>query len=1164
MSKFELTFDQKKVVNSVSPQLLVSASAGSGKTATLIEKIYDLIANKKVDVDKLLVITFTESASNEMKMRLKNKLFENAENSVFLKNQIDKISTSDVSTIHAMCAKMLRKYFYKLDINPNFCILDENNSKYLKAIALEKVLQHYSENSDEKFIMLSSIFGGGRNFSALQSAIVSYNDFLCAVEDREKYKTEISSKCYTQDLKQNEACEFLNNYIASSFYYFKQTLKAFLDESKIQNADYFEDFINQVLVCIDGVSYNKEFLQNHKEVFKIEFPKISQKKMSEENKNFKEEFKPFYDLMKKQFNDIKSKIVDKTPEELSEDLRVSQQFVCKFNEVESRFYEEYTALKRKRNSLDFADLESYFLKLLSDEEVRVNLASNYKYIFVDEYQDINSTQEQILNKLLLNNTIIMVGDVKQSIYGFRNSSPAIFVDKSKRYLDKGNGGQLINLNENFRSNPKILSFVNKIFSCIMSNDFGGVDYAKDSMLVGKTEYKDVDKTPNIELCIIEKNAKEDEEVNEVFDKVYSVLGDKNKYSKALSNARMQGMLVAKKILELLKTKIYDPSLKDFRNVKFSDIAILSRGNEFLKEISKVLSEYKVPISVSKSDNIYKDKDVVLLLSLLKIVNNMHDDIALSIVLNSFIFNFSFDELNEIRAFSEHEYFYQCFEDYAISGKDEKLRTKIASFEEEINEIRFRLANYNSIYEVFMYLQNKYDYLNYFKSLPNGKNRFKVVKDFVESFEGAEYNYDLAKFLQFVKNFEDSGKVSSKVESSQDSVKLSTIHVSKGLEYPIVFLVNCDKDFSNITFRSEVLKDKSLGLGLLTYNLQNFEKCENLAHSAISLNLKRQEKAEELRLLYVALTRAKNNLYIIGQANLLTVNRVQNSFEASRAESFMPWILSAISETNFNLFFRQGKDFKEVEKDFELGVKFFNQSDFEVKAEQQSNLDFLENGFDGENKLKELFEFNYEKPANIAIKNTVSSMLQEYSDSQTSFNFEPKRLTIFEGASQEIDSAKLGTIYHNIMQKVDFKNKDCLTKEYLDNIIHTLNIEQKYLERIDKNSILNCIQKLCKIEMEECLKEQPFLSYLPYNKIFLSSNISDKILIQGVADLMFKSNGKYYLIDYKTTRVSNPDQLVEKYALQLKLYKTCLEKALNIDISGTYVYSFCLNDFVKIV
>ena len=352
--------------------------------------------------------------------------------------------------------------------------------------------------------------------------------------------------------------------------------------------------------------------------------------------------------------------------------------------------------------------------------------------------------------------------------------------------------------------------------------------------------------------------------------------------------------------------------------------------------------------------------------------------------------------------------------------------------------------------------------------------------------------------------------------------------------------------------------------MCTYNLQTFEKCENLAHSAISLNLKRQEKAEELRLLYVALTRAKNNLFVVGEANLLTVARVTNSFEARRAESFMPWILSSISDTNFYCFLRQSKSFVEKHKDYEVGVNIYSKSDFEANLKQEVDKSFLNEFNIKENDYKKVLDFKFESPSNIAIKNTVSSMLQEYSDSQVSLNFEPKKLTIFESNNEEIDAAKLGTIYHNIMQKVDFNNKDCDSYEYLNNIINTLNLEQKYLQKVDKKSILNCIEKLSKIDMQECLKEQPFLSYLPYNQIFLSSKNNDKILIQGVADLIFKTQDKYYLIDYKTTRVKNSDQLVEKYALQLNLYKTCLEKALNINIEGTYVYSFCLNDFVKIV
>jgi len=1162
MAKFELTIDQKKVLDSSSQELLVSASAGSGKTATLIEKIYDLIFNKHIDIDKLLVITFTEAASNEMKQRLKAKLFENFEDN-FVKSQIEKISTSDVSTIHGMCSKMLRKYFYKLDINPNFAILDENNSKFLKATSIEKVIDSYADNNDKNFAFLSTIFGGGRNFSGLQSAVISYYDFLCAVEDRDDFKQNIFDKCYNLDLSKNDACKFLNDYILSSFYYYNQTLKMFLDKSKIENADYFEDFINQVLVIISGVDYKKSFLQNHKAVFEIDLPKMSQKKMDEANKMFKEEFKPFYDLMKKQISDIKTKIVDKKQEQIVEDLKTAKEFVTKFNEVEENFCKTYCALKQKRNVLDFADLEKYFLELLEDNEVRQSIASQYKYIFVDEYQDINSTQEQILKKLMLNNTLVMVGDIKQSIYGFRNSSPTIIKDKSVKYSQNNKIGELINLNENFRSNPKILDFVNEVFCHVMSKDFGGVDYFKDSMLVGKTEYKENDSLSNIEMFLINKKDTE-EEILEEYDKVYSVLSDKNKYSKALSNARAQGMVVAQKILNMLNQDIYDASLKDFRKITFGDIAVLSRGNEFLKEIAKVLAEYKIPLSTLKSENIYKNKDICLLLSILKVSNNMHDDIALTTALSSFIFNFSFDELSQIRSFSDSEYFYQCFEEYSTANIDGQLSSKVENFIKVINQIRFMLNNYCSIYDVLIYLQNEYDYLNYFKSLPGGANRYKIVKDFVDSFESAEYNYNLNKYLEYVKNFAEDNKFTSKVENSTNSVKLSTIHVSKGLEYPIVFLVNCDKDFSNITFRSEILKDKEFGLGVATYNLKTFEKTNNIANNAIALNLKKQEKAEELRLLYVALTRAKNYLTIVGQINLQTISKTLNPFDASRAESFMPWILSSISDTSFNCFLKQGKCFVEKHNSFNIKVNILNKSDFVLQKQKQVDFDILKSFKSNKNMLTKYIDFEFEKSNNIALKNTVSSMLQEYADSQISLNLEPKKLTTFENSKQDINAAKLGTIYHNIMQMVDFKSKDCDSEEYLDSIIHNLNLEQKYNNKINKKTIQNCITKLKNLNMQQCLKEQPFLSYLPYNQIFLSSKITDKILIQGVADLIFKVDDKYYLIDYKTTKVNNPDQLVEKYQLQLKLYKLCLEKALKINIQNTYIYSFWLNDFVKII
>ena len=1167
MAKIKYTPQQEKVLEDKSSNLLVSASAGSGKTATVIQKIFNLITKDKIDIAEMLVITFTEAASLEMKVRLKDKLFASCEEDKSLNEQIEKLPTSDISTIHGFCSKILRKYFFKLDLNPNFLVLNENDSKFLKATALEKIINKYSNKQDDDFVSLTTIFGGGRNFSNFKTNILSFYEFLCAVEDKQNFRTNILSSCYEPDLNKNKACKILNDYILSTIYYINCSLDNYLTEADIYNADYFNDFIAKLKVCLCSFDFKKSFTYNRKQLLLVELPRLTTKKFNDGNAEFKEIFKPFYDEVQKLVKELKKLVLEKTEEELIEDLKNASTILDKFNEVESEFEKEYVLLKEKRNALDFADLEEKFLELLNFDDIKETISTNYKYIFVDEYQDINSVQELILSKLLNNNKMVMVGDIKQSIYGFRNSSPNIFVNKSLVYESNISDGTLVNLNENFRSNPQILNFVNSIFNKCMFASFGGVDYKDNGQLKGMTEYKIANDLPTISLNVVlskDEDEESEEETQETFNDVYSVLGDTNLYAKKLNTARKEATIVAGQILNMIGKEYYDAKEQQNKKINYGDIAILSRGNEFLKEVAKVLMEYKIPIATNMVDNIYKNKDVCLLVSILKILNNYHDDNSLSVVLTSLFGNFSFDELCEIRNAYDEEFLYESFKNFSKDEtKQSKLKDKANSFLSLIKDLRNRLA-YESLYDLLNYLQDKFDFMSYFLSLPDGANRYQTIKNFIESFEGTEYNFDLNRYLNFVDSFAQDAKFSTSLNASPESVKMGTIHSSKGLEYPIVFLVGCGKSFSNITFKEEILKDKDLGLGVATYDLVSFQKSANLARNAIILNLKKQEKAEELRLLYVALTRAKNHLIVIGHANLNSVCKIKTIKDAESVNNFMPWVISGLTNLGFENLTKNKLDFVDKNKDFEINVKVYKDSLFEIKNEETIKFNSKVTNKEIENRLKNLFDFELEKTTNIALKNTVSSMLQEHSDEGVSFNFEPKKLEVFESSKQDIDSARLGTIYHNIMQQIDFGSLRACDENEINEIINKLNIDEKYLKYVDQKRIKTCVEKLKEFNIKSTLKEQPFLSYVKYNSIFNDSKIEDKILIQGVADLIIKTqDNKIYLIDYKTTKASKPDQLVEKYRLQLNLYVACLQKALNIKIDGTYIYSFYLNNLIKI-
>ncbi len=1156
----KFTDDQKKVLENDSDRLLVSASAGSGKTATIIEKIVRIITEEKVDIERLLSITFTDASSVEMKLRLKDSLKEYASSDKFVRTQFEKLSVADISTLHGFCSKMIRKYFYYLDLKPNFAVLDENNSKYLKVNALEKTIAFYSKNGDEEFVEVSSIFESGRNFDGLKRNILSLYEFMCALKDKEDFLQNVALKLYSDDLKKNEACEYLNNYIFGNFNFLKKSTSKMLLIAEQNKSDYFKNFLTETLSILDTVKQENSFLQNQEIVNIVKFKAIQSRSFDDIDKMFYEDFKPFWKNLKDRISDIKKNVYFGENSEIKLDLKVARQILNKILEIVGTFEKFYEEAKLSRNALDFNDLEKYFLKLLHLDEIKNNL--NYEYIFVDEYQDINPVQEEIIRLLSTACKVVMVGDIKQSIYGFRNSTPEIFVQKSKDYLEDNSKGNLVVLNENFRSNPSILNFVNSIFEKCMSLDFGGVDYKKTGAFKAKIEYPKCSDIPVVEVNVIDsEKGEEDEDESVSLPKVYSVQNDKNDYEQEFTAGKKEAMIVAKKILEIYNKDFFDAKEQVVKKIKFSDIAIFCRNNEYLKEVAKGLLDYKVPIATNLVENVYNHIDVQVLLSLLKILNNFHDDISLSTFMTSYLSDFTFDDLAKIKMNSPDEkFFYDCVKNYAKTANFDKfLQGKIDNMKTFLEKTRQKLS-YQSIFEILTELCEKTNYYDFLLSLPDGTNRSKVVKDFVGSFLKAEYNYDLVGFLDFEKNYASSNKFKTTFSFGEDSVKMGTIHFSKGLEYPVVFLIGCGKNFSNQTFKEEILKDKDYGFGMNSYDLNTYDKNRNVARATLTLVKRRQERSEELRLLYVALTRAKNHLFVVGNVNLSQMERVKNTDDSQGVTNYLSWILSGLNENNFNNLVKNKKSFIERKNEFEVAVNVFGEGDFEFKKKEKTSFDFSNYDEKLVKQLKDIYKFKITKKKNIALKNSVSSLLRENAVQEESVNFSPRNLDIFESETSTIKRSELGTLYHRILEKVDFEKP--FSKDNFTDILKELNVDEKSANEVSFDKINNCINTIKKLGKINTRKEVPFISYIPYCDIF-DSDEKTKVLVQGVADLLVKTGDKNYLIDYKITKSQTPDQLVEKYKIQLKLYKICLEKALNMNFDGVYVYSFHLEQLIKV-
>lgn len=1144
---------QQKVLDSKEDRVLVSASAGSGKTSTLIEKVA-LLLESGVSLDEMLIVTFTDSASQEMKGRLNDKLKELVQTNSSLSGELDALVSSDISTLHSFCAKLLRQYFYKVDLKANFSVMNDERANFLKSVAMEKTLKHYALSLDADFISLSQMFGR-KSQSKLKSFVFTLSSFFESILDVDSFIDKTLSSAYNSDLNANSACQYINIYATKETGNIVKGLKELELTAGQMNATLNSEILSQMILGLSCVKAQNNFMTNKKNLSLVPLPSLISRKSCPEDSSFKEEYNEQFTALKDRIKSLLNHYrVTASDEEISQEILLSSKYVAKLIEVERTFDRLYKEEKSKYNSLDFSDLEKLTINLLSDKEVTENI--DKKYIFLDEYQDINPLQEEIISRLAKEDTkIIMVGDVKQSIYAFRNSSPDIIKEKTKQYTLDNNKGQLIYLNDNFRSNPTILAFVNSIFEKVMDLDFGGADYSL-SMLKSDVVYEAKSSMPIVEVDCIDLSVNTAEDYK--YDKVYSVLNDKNDYADKLTSSRAQAMVIAKRIIDLVMgdNYIYDPKTRQNKKVEFSDIAILCRDNKTVSDIANVLMEYKLPLSTIATTNIYESIEVGVLLSFLRLVYSTHDDVSFACAITSQIGGMSYDDLVIIRnKFQDGTPLHVAIKKYAQEC-DDVISSKIKDFLSFIDKLRDNLS-YMSVGELVEYIARSGGYLDYVLSLPGGSNRLNVLNQFMQSFEGKEYNYDLPSYLDYVDNF--AGEKNSKMTffTGENCVKISTIHASKGLEYPIVFLTECEKNF----FKgkpSQFLLDPDLTVAFNILDETNGVKLDNFVKDAILVKKHSREREEELRLLYVALTRAKNHLFVLASLDKDDLTKVLDISSPRESSSYMPWVLNSLSRVSLMKFINAG----EVQTTLASGtIKYnsFGMEDFDLKQKGDISLDYLKSD-NRDSDLEDILSYQMPPSHEIALKNSVSAILQSNEDYLESKNSFPKRLSIYENESGSEFASRLGTAYHKFMEQVDFNR--IFDKSVFDGIISSIDIDEDLKEHIQFSYIKNCYDTINSLSAKSCQKEVSFISYINYNDIF-PSHVQEKVLVQGVADLIVDSGDKKYLVDYKTNLIENADSLVDKYKIQLSLYKMCLEKALNTHFDAVFIYSFYKNKLLKV-
>lgn len=1146
-NKIKFSVEQQKAIESKEKNLLVSASAGSGKTKVLIERIVRLIKDDNVELSKMLVVTFTKLASLEMKSRLKKELEQECQTNANLLSQLDEINIANISTLHQFCHNVIKEFFYVLQIEPNFNLLDDVNASFYKTKAVENVFKNYSQKQDDDFESLYEIFYDSRNDKNFKRNVISIYNFLQS-KSGDFFSNSIES-CYSTNFDKNPAILYIQKVIGCLLDHYIEKFNLLVLLAEQIGSDRMLELTNQAISRLVTLK-NSDFASLYTMYDSTKFISSRFRNLSPEETEINDQLKILKDKFAKDMKSLVPCFYINGMENLAKDFDVNKKYLNKFYEVINEFDKEYRKLKQDKNSLDFNDLEHYALKALSSPSVQKEMQSRFDYIFIDEYQDTNEVQEEIISRLTSNFTnIFMVGDVKQSIYAFRECNPQIFIKKEKQLLNNTNG-EVIRLNANYRSDKDILNFNNLVFDNVMREQTCGIDYQNTSKFIfGESFTRSESKIMPVNLCFINTQKKAEEETD--LSQIYSVKND-NLLTNQDTLLEKEALLVADKISALLETKIFDNDTKQERNIQYKDIALLTRTKEAIKQIAKVLMQKGIPVNAEYKVNLFSSYEVKLIIEFLKLLQNSNDDIALSGVLKSPLYNLTDTDLILIKQANVNMPFYGAVENYAKNNDDE-LSSKLRDFYQSIEKYR-QLLEYETISRVVRTIITDYDVLEKFFATPNYLEVKENLQFFVNSIASIDDN-NLSAFLNYIENYTDEKQDLLSIKNSVNSVYIGTFHSSKGLEYPAVFVVGLEKNFFRQSITEKLIKNSELGLGLSTYDIISKFERNSIIKNIMKYQVLEKEKQEEMRLLYVALTRPKCYLFVVAGCDYEKLVNLDDEYSITHAKSHLDYIVGSLGKDTLNNIVTKKQNIIAHYENLDVNIELFD-SDKIINSQQESNTN-------KDNNISYLVDyFNKEFSSNdYAFKNTVTALMQNENEQIDNYNI--KNLKINLSKDDEQDFLLIGNNYHKIMQMLDFKSSEPVLNQ-IDMLKTNGILCDKDCEFVDIKKIETAFKKVKTLidNSSEYFTEKQFMFY-PKLCDVLSTNLTNNVLLQGVIDLMIVNANEIFVVDYKTSRISSEKGFIDKYHLQLELYSKAIESFYKKPVTKKIIYSFYLDELIII-
>lgn len=1239
------TMEQQQVIDQRGRNILVSAAAGSGKTAVLVERIIKRITdvNDPVDIDRLLIVTFTNAAAAEMRERIgaaiEKALDQNPEDEHLLR-QMTLIHNAQITTIDSFCLYVIRNHFHEIDLEPNFRIGDEGELKLLKEDVLKQVLEKNYENPSEEFKKFVEGYAAGRKDDALSGMILQLFEFSRSYPWPKEWLEDCVNGYEISTTEELNQADWIQPLVANIHYICSDMInllkEALCLTQEEDGPDMYESAIRSDLDQYEALEDARTFTELYQKIDAISYETLSRKKF-EGDKDKQEQVKNLRQQVKDATAKIKKQFFFTSPDYMVEQIARTKDMAVELVRLTEEFADAFAKKKQEKNLVDFGDLEHFALQILVDEETKQakrtaeEFRDTFEEIMIDEYQDSNQVQESILTSISRvergGYNLFMVGDVKQSIYRFRLARPELFMEKYDRYevdaleeaTAKGHlNEQRIDLHKNFRSREEVLDCTNDIFYKIMRRDLGNVEYDAEAALYPGASYPKGEMfAPEILLVDSQDELLEDTD-----------LGDQK---------MLEAKMIANRIQKLKEEQLVtDKETGKLRPVRYSDIVILLRSlSGWAERFVEILNDSGIPAHTVSSTGYFSATEVQVVLSMLKILDNPRQDIPLTAVLRSPICGLKDEELAEIRLVWKEEPFHVCVLEKCmeLSEKDENLNTweeKLKRFWNCYEKLR-ALVSDTPIHELIEILLKETGYGNYVAAMPAGERRRANLQMLLEkaiAYENTSYKglFHFVRYIEELQKYDVDFGEADIVGENEDVVRIMSIHKSKGLEFPVVFVAGMGKNFNKQDVRSKLVLHPELGVGLDDMDGDRRIKSPTIIKKAIAKQIDLENLGEELRVLYVALTRAKEKLILCGNQkdaeNKLEAyhRQAESGFSVSNEENqlaalpylqresamtYLDWVLPAVyayhGRYQVKVVSPEELITEELVSQINLDEAFAACKE-EIKGAKKEELDYLE----------KQFSYRYPWKEDVSKKNKYSVSELKHRAMREHFEQEQEEavpvflkeelvpyVPQFVEEKEEVNQGALrGTAVHRVMECYHFAEKTSC-KEQVEQMLVDGKITKEMADLV-KIPVVEAFltseagERMKQAEEAKMLyREKPFVmgfsaeelvafgfgdastdkntaversELVIENEKALVHREEDLTLIQGIIDVFWEEEDGIVLLDYKTDRVERPEELVERYAAQMKLYAEALERIYaeqGLKVKELLLYSFRLQKVIPV-